>query len=353
MPRPRWPHLLREVPRHGTVRWVVRVGHRPRIPLKHEYGTPEFAAAYHAAIAGEIREPKKPRTAAKSLRWLVERWYASSAWAQLKLATQNQRRNIVKHVLKTAGDKPYKSIATADIVRGRERRAGTPSQANNFLNTMRALFRWAVEHGFVAADPTDGVRIVKRPKTGGFPAWMQDDVDKFKARWPLGTRERVAFELLRTSGFRRGDIAGLGRQHLTRVGGALALRIRTEKNGRAVVRKLMPEAAAAIEACPATGLAFVAKANGEPLKKESFGNWFGEAARAAGVRKNAHGLRKLNATALTNAGSTEAELEGAMGWTPGSGMARIYTRERDDELLAARATAKLEAAKMRTNDPEG
>jgi hypothetical protein len=36
-----------------------------------------------------------------------------------------------------------------------------------------------------------------------------------------------------------------------------------------------------------------------------------------------------------------------MGWSPGSGMSRIYTRERDDELLASRAVAKFKAARKR------
>jgi hypothetical protein len=38
------------------------------------------------------------------------------------------------------------------------------------------------------------------------------------------------------------------------------------------------------------------------MSKEGFGNWFGEIARAAGVRKNAHGLRKAAATADAIAG---------------------------------------------------
>jgi hypothetical protein len=46
MPRPRPPHLLREVSRHGTVSWVVRVGHGPRIHLRAAYSTPEFEAEY-------------------------------------------------------------------------------------------------------------------------------------------------------------------------------------------------------------------------------------------------------------------------------------------------------------------
>ena len=348
MPRPRPPHLLREVSRHGTVRWVVRIDHGPRTPMPGEYMSPEFMAAYHAAIRGELPEPKAKRVDERSLEFLVRRWQASSSWAELAKATRRQRANILKHVLQTAGDKPYKAIDKAHIIAGRERRAKTPSQANNFLNTMRALFRWAIEQEFVKIDPTEGVRVVKRPKTGGFKVWTEDEIERFKERWPLGTRERLAFAILRTTGLRRGDAATLGRQHLTEVDSVTVFRLRTEKNGRLVVREILPELAEAIDACPSKGLAFVATTSGHPMKKEFFGNWFSEACRAAGVRKSAHGLRKVDATALVQSGSSEAELEGAMGWTPGSGMARVYTRERDDELLAARAIEKLKKAKTKT-----
>ena len=40
--------------RHGNVVWYVRVGKGPRIRIKGIYGTPEFEAAYRAAINGEV-----------------------------------------------------------------------------------------------------------------------------------------------------------------------------------------------------------------------------------------------------------------------------------------------------------
>jgi integrase len=189
-------------------------------------------AAYHAAVRGEAPEPEAKRVDERTLEFLVRRWRASSSWSELAKATQRQRDNILKHVLKTAGDKPYKAIDKAHIVAGRERRAKTPSQANNFLNTMRALFRWAIEQDFVDTDPTEGVRIVKRPKTGGFKVWTEEEIERFKDRWPLGSRERLAFTLLRTTGLRRGDAARLGRQHLATVDGVTVFRLRAEKNGR-------------------------------------------------------------------------------------------------------------------------
>ena len=85
MPRPRWPHLLREVSRHGTVRWVVRIGHGPRMPIAAPYGSSEFKAAYHtAAICGEpISGQRKP--GAGTLKWLWERYRDSSASARFLL----------------------------------------------------------------------------------------------------------------------------------------------------------------------------------------------------------------------------------------------------------------------------
>jgi hypothetical protein len=47
-------------------------------------------------------------------------------------------------------------------------------------------------------------------------------------------------------------------------------------------------------------LAFISGHSGSPLSKESFGNLFREACNAAGVRKSAHGVRKIGATRAAN-----------------------------------------------------
>jgi integrase len=342
MPRPRWPHLLREVSRHGTVRWVVRIGRGPRTPITARYGSPEFEAAYHAAIRGEV-VLARPKRQDGTLAWLVARYQGSSAWAGLAKATQKQRANILKHVLESAGDMPIAEIARTHIIDGRERRAHTPSQANNFLNTMRYLFKWAIEQEYIDKDPTDGVKNVKRPK-GGFHPWTEDEIAAFESRWPIGTRERLALEIFLCTGLRRGDAAKLGRQHIK--DGVIL--IRAEKTGAQLAIPVLPELEAAILATPTGNLSLIATASGRPMVKEGFGNWFKDACMAAGVPGSAHGLRKAAAARLANAGVTEAELDAIMGWTPGSGMSRIYTRTRDNARLAAQAIEKLKASKKRT-----
>jgi len=232
---------------------------------------------------------------------------------------------------------PYKDITRKHIIEGREARQHTPSQANNWLDAMRRLFAWAVEQEFLTVNPVEGVKNVKRPKNNGFEPWVENDVDAFERRWRVGSRERLALSICLYTGLRRGDAARLGRQHI-RNG---AFQIRAEKTGTQLTIPILPELQSIIDRTKIGTLTFISTESGKPLTKESFGNWFGAACRAARVNKSAHGLRKLAATRLIDAGVSEAELDAIMGWTPGSGMSRVYARNRDTERLARQAVNKL------------
>nr|WP_084798529.1 tyrosine-type recombinase/integrase [Pleomorphomonas koreensis] len=349
MPRPHLPYLQRQTAR-GKIVWYVRKGDGPRTRIRGEYGSEGFMAAYRAAVAGiEAPAPAKPSTS--SLKWLIGQYKNSTAWASLAPATRRQRENIFLHVEKSAGDKPYKAISRKTIVDGRERRKDTPAQARNFLDAMRGLFRWARDAEHVENDPTVGVKNPPKPKGEGFAAWNETDVAKYRKAWPLGTRERVWMEELLNTGLRRGDAVQLGRQHLRRIrvarenGDIIEVRafvVKTEKSQyeTEVVIPLSPAFEQAIEAGPCGDLVYIVGEQGKPLTKESFGNMFREACNTAGVKKSAHGLRKLAATRLANAGSTVAELESALGWHGGA-MASHYTKTADRARLAISAHAKL------------
>jgi hypothetical protein len=57
-----------------------------------------------------------------------------------------------------------------------------------------------------------GITLI-RPKTNGFAACTEDDERRFCSHWKLGTRERVAFTVLRETDLRRGDAVRVGRPH--------------------------------------------------------------------------------------------------------------------------------------------
>jgi integrase len=269
------------------------------------------------------------------LAWLVEQWRQSAEWLLTSQATKRQRENILHHVLERNGNKPFSEITKEHIKTGRKDRLKTPFAANNFVKTMRALFRWAHESDLVDADPAHGVKVL-RVKTNGFPPWTADDVALYRDRWAIGTRERLAMELIRYTGLRRGDVVRLGRQHIK---DGMAM-IRAEKTGVMQYAPFPPELEAIVADSPTGDLAFIATRNKRPMVKEAFGNWFGESCRKAGIEKSAHGLRKLAATTLAEQGGSEHELQAVFGWQSGR-MSQTYTREADKQRLAKRAAARV------------
>ena len=339
MPRPRPHYLIREVTRHGKVVWYVRLGsgQRRHIRIRTKFGTPEFEAEYQAALS-EAPRPTKGSTAIGTLFWLAERYREVGAWTSLSPATRRQRENIFKHVLVTAGDKPISSITTTALMAGVERRSKTPAQARHFLNAMRGLFRWAAKAQHVKTDPTIGVENPQLKKGDGFIAWTEDHVEAYERLWPIGTRQRVWLDVLLYTGLRRGDAVRFGRQHVRSGIGS----IKTEKSGGTVTVTLpiLPVLAKTLDAGPCGELAFIAGEHGKPLTKESFGNLFRDACRAAGVPGSAHGVRKIAATRAANSGATVAQLEAIFGWKGGR-MASLYTQSADRKRLAIEAMHKL------------
>jgi integrase len=90
------------------------------------------------------------------------------------------------------------------------------------------------------------------------PAWTDEDMTKFEARWLRGTRERVIFGILAYTGLRIGDVAILGRQHLKQrtivIDGEPVRRtvisIDSEKTGVRVKLPLLPLLKNTLEAGP-------------------------------------------------------------------------------------------------------
>jgi integrase len=336
MPRPRPPHLHREMTRHGKAVWYVRVDKGPRLRIRAPFGTPEFEAEYQAAISGRPRRLRG--TSVGTLAWLIERYRETTAWTDLSLGTRRYRENIFQRVLQTAGNEPFARITKTAIIAGRDRRLQTPAQSRKFLDTMRGLFRWATQARLLKTDPTLGVDNPKRKKGDGFIAWTEEHIAAYEQQWPVGTHRRVWLDVLLYTGLRRGDAVRLGRQHV-RDGIAT---IKTEKSGFnvEVTLPILPVLETTLKAGPCGDLTFIVGESGRPLAKESFGNLFRDVCREAGVPGSAHGVRKIAATRAANAGATVAQLEAIFGWQGGA-MASLYTRAADRRRLAIEAMHKL------------
>jgi integrase len=350
MPKPKLPFLHRHVSRHGKITyWVKLSSHQSGrgIRIHGAYYSDEFMTAYHAAVRGAPIKPAFPtvKDSAGSVAWLINQYRHSRDWCELlSAATRKQRGPILQQITTAAGDLPLAAITRTKIEEGVSAR--TPNQGRHFYDTMRGLFKWAIEHELHDKNPTDGIKI-KKDNGAGHLAWPIELIEQYERRWPLGTRERLIFDVFLYVGLRRGDAARLGKQHMR--GGIIHLM--TEKSGGTMPLyvPVHPALAASIAACPSPGLAIIAKDDGSWFSKESLGNLFREAVAAAGIPVSkkgsdekgysAHGLRKASAIIAAESGATASELNAFFGWT-GYQMAQLYTTKAERKVLADRTGAK-------------
>lgn len=357
MPKPKLPFLYRYVSRHGKVTYCVKLsdalpgrGVRIQDPV---YRSDAFMVEYHAAVRGMPINPvpAKPEDSKATVRWLIAEFRNSHYWTEeISGGTRKQRGPILTQIDERAGDLPPAAIDRTHVEDGMKTR--TKNQARHFVNTVSALFKWAIEHNhFDGRNPTDGIR--RKGKTGkdkkngddeGHLPWPPEVIEQFERRWPVGTKERLALDVFLYVGLRRGDAAALGKQHMPRG----IIHLKTEKNGTPIWVPVNPRLAESIKACPSTGLAIIAKPDGTNYTKESLGNWFREAIEKAGIpltkkgskRKgySAHGLRKASATIAAENNASESVLNAMFGWS-GYEMAQHYTKNADRKRLAARGFA--------------
>lgn len=351
MPRPKPPRLYREPSRHGQPRWYVRKHRRgKRIRIDHVYDSPEFWAAYRAALElPPVPETKsaKPHT----LEWSLDRYRDSSAWAALSNATRRQSENIFRHVIKTAGTEMLSAFTTNTIATGRERRKDTPHAANNFLKAVRRFFKWACDPtggNLLKRNPTVGVKMLRGKNRDGFHTWTEVEITRFEQHWKLGTRERLALALCLYTGLARGDVVKLGRQHIR--DGVITFRMEKHRGEGVVYPPVLPPLAEAIAATKCGDLTFLVSERGAPFVKESFGNWFRDKCTEAGCPGSAHGLRKAGATRAAENGATLSELMALFGWM-NERVAMTYIRKADRKRLAAAAGHKMLRAQSGNKSP--
>ncbi|HEY3909478.1 MAG TPA: tyrosine-type recombinase/integrase [Stellaceae bacterium] len=353
--------VVEDVDRHGNVRVYFRRKGQPKIRLLSLPGSTEFEREYMRAYEGEARPTPRSAAAAAAagaapalpgtMRWLCQQYYSSAAFQALGESTRKVRRGILDGICQSktktgvaVGTLRYAIMEPHHVAKLRDEKATLPGAANARVKALRQLFMWASspEYRYADKNPAREVAYLKSNNPNGFRAWAEADVSKYEARHPIGTKARLALDLLRYTGVRRSDVVKLGPQ--MERGGKL---IFTETKGRARIVKthelpiLLP-LRASIDATPSGHLAYLVTAFGKPHTVKGFGNWFARRCREAGLDPglSAHGLRKLGARRCAEAGATEHQLMALFGWASPK-QAALYTRNASRARLEAAAAPLL------------
>lgn len=337
-----YPGVSKFKDRHGKWRWRVRVKGRGTM-LPGEYGSPEFVAAWHAVINGAPQEVGAARTEPGTINELLVSYYSSPEYRGLaEGSTRKNYKATLERLLRAKnGHKRVAELTRQGVITLRDKLE--PNASNNLLRAMRHLCRYAVERGKLKVDPTIGLKKVKLGKSDGFHTWTLGEIEQFEARHPVGTRARLALDLMLYLGQRRSDIVVLGRQH-EREGGT-SLLFRQRKTGTRLELPIIAPLRRSIDATKTGALTYLENAYGRPFTAAGFGNWFRDRCDEADLPQcSAHGLRKAAATRLADAGATVHEIMAITGHVTLSEVER-YTKAANQQQLAKNAAAKLSGVK--------
>jgi integrase len=206
-------------------------------------------------------------------------------------------------------------------------------------STQHHLLDHAIALGMIRSNP---VKLVKgfKIKGDGFHTWSEDEVARYQKHHPLSSKAHLALMLMLYTGQRRSDIIRMGWQHIRHTDAGDKIAVRQNKTDTRLLLPVAPELAIALQGVPRTNLNFLVTAFGAPFSFNGFGNWFRARCNEAGLPQcSAHGLRKLAATRMANAGCTDRELMAVFGWRSMSEVSR-YVRAADQARLAEQAFAK-------------
>lgn len=262
----------------------------------------------------------------------VDAWLRSPDFATRAKSTQQVWKRFLDDISDRYGTALIRDLRTEHIEIDLSGRA--PHPANNRLKVWRGLCRWWKQEKLHASNPAREVEKRKVLQTEGHEAWTLEDLEAFRARWPIGTQQRAACELIHYTGARIGDATRIG-PGMVRDGW---LRYVTEKTGETVTIPLHnppPFAEAplweALRAIPRHAV-FLTTERGKSRSSKAARQWFAKAADHLPGHKTAHGLRKLRLATMAERGATEAQLKAWVGHRSSS-ETDLYTRSAENKKV--------------------
>jgi integrase len=293
-------HVSVFVDRHGKERFRFRKGDFSTY-LPHPSDR-LYREAYKAAL--EQRPVIRPRSAPGTIDDALPRYYESMKFKQGGEGWRKDRRRILEAFRAEYGrfevrefephliDRILAKKLEQRVINGRK--VGGSAAAVRLREQLLLFFKWAAKQKLVAENPVEDADTPAH-KGSGFYRWTEGDIAKFRKHWALGTKPRLALELMLWTGTRRGDARLLPPPRNGRFVGNAG------KTGKEFDMPVAPPLTKAIEAMAAVGMTtLLVTEYGKPFSAAGFGNWFKDQCRKAGLPQcTAHGLRK----ALTRRGA--------------------------------------------------
>lgn len=352
--------------RHGRERLRFRRKGFEDYYFKAKYGTDPFRDEYRACLDGAANKirPGADKIVPGTIHDLIARYCAVPSRLGPSATTQNKIRNILEkfraeHGQRFVDDVEFEHIDAIIAAKQKKKKVGKRMEggdeaARKLRKELVRLFDFAVKSRMRATNPviqSERVKVPPSQRSKGFHTWTEPEIAQYRAHHKLGTKARLAMELMLWTDQRRIDAIRMGRQHITDG----RIKITQSKTGKELLIPVAPQLLEAIVAMPkgkGSHLCFLVTEWGKPFTNAGFGNWFRDQCDAAGLPQcSAHGLRKATMRRMAELGLSNQSMKAVSGHSKDDEVAR-YTREASQKHLADGAIKKLVEWEMSNPDPE-
>lgn len=271
-----------------------------------------------------------------SLALMIQGYQNSSAWRRLAPATQDKYVRYLDY-LTPVWTRPASELTRTVVMRLRRPldESARPAAANAFVRVVSALFQWGLDNEY-GLETNPCARI--RPLPGGhFPAWTSDGAGHAVEVLPEHLRRLVVLALY--TGQRRVDLCRMAWSNYD----GTRLRLTQQKTGVSLVIPVHPVLKADLDTWERKATTILVNARGRPWKPGTASHGMKLAIDRLGLPPgwNIHGLRKLAAANLAEAGCSALEIAAITGHKT-LGMVALYTRGADQERMATAAIVRLQ-----------
>ena len=184
--RPKYTHVYTD--QHGKLRSYLRRPPHKKVPLPGLPWSPEFMAAYEAALKGEWgkREIGAKRMVEGTVTAGLVSYYQTRAFTDLAPITQQDRRQVLEAFRADHGQRPLPIPADAlqAIVDKK-----SPASQRHFKKAMRGFVDHCITKGWIKIDPVAGLKLSKM-KAKGYHTWTVEEVEQYRQQHAPGTKPR-------------------------------------------------------------------------------------------------------------------------------------------------------------------
>jgi site-specific recombinase XerD len=293
----------------GNPRWYYKPKGQKGIALPDApKESPTFLQAY-VTISGKAPAPKPKTFGAGSLGAGVAAYLGSTAFLGMASSTRERWRSRCDDIRSRYGAAVLDELSARNIKQDLAKHEG--HSRNNRLKVWRSLCAFWDEKGLIEINVARQVSKSKTEETDGHLPWTRADFAAFRAHWAIGTKERLAFELMYRTCAAIGDTCGLTRGQV-KDGWLTYTRQKSKSIATAPFFLPGPEwfgATDDLQSCLAVEekhVTFLTTKTGKSRSPKSAASWFSKAAKSAGLDmgKTAHGIRKGRAAMFKENGAS-------------------------------------------------